>query len=142
MKFIIDTFKNRAIGFWLGFGAAVLALVAAIAYLILFLALSTVAEAERNYSAVTFVMLLLGSIGGIAIIFFKHPLLNLLPVIFLSIGAGIHLYTAIPSITDLFTGVNFYGGNQTYGIAFIIITMICAALSVLSCFLSQRKADI
>lgn len=51
-----------------------------------------------------------------------------------SASFGFVLRVAIPSLSDVWNKVNFIGGNATMGIIFSCIYLVCAVLSVVSCF--------
>lgn len=132
MKILKKFFGNRTFGFWLGLGVSLIALIADIAYV-------TAAKGDRNYSQTSFILILVGAILELAVVFTPFDFAILFPAILFSVGLGIHVYTIIPSLTDLFTKVNFYGGNQTFAIAFAVIFVICTLGAVVATFLNQRK---
>lgn len=140
MEVVKRYFSDRTAGFWLIFAASVAAIAGAIVYIAVYAALSTPALAERNFSAVSFAFMLAGGVTGLAACLFDIGLLSLIPVALFSVATGMHVYTSIPSITDLITGVNFYMGTQEYAIAFIVIFAVISIAAVISCFLPARAA--
>lgn len=127
-----NIFKDRTIAFYIGLGAAAAALIADILYIGL-------DYGDVTFSIATFAFVLIGALSEIAVVLLGWDFLILIPVVLCSIGFGIFVYTVIPSITDLFTQVNFYGGNQTLAIAFFVIFLITTLCSIVTVFFNQKS---
>ena len=127
-------FKDRTIGFYLCLGAAVIALISSIIFI-------AVDYGDITFSTVAFVLMLIGALSTVAVIFTDFKFVTIIPVLFYSIALGVHVYTVVPSLTDLFTGVVFYGGNQGIAIAFTIIFAIATIAAIASSFMAQKKTE-
>lgn len=50
-----------------------------------------------------------------------------------------HLYIGLPTLSDIWNGVNFIGGNAQAVIVYGALFAAAALLGVVSCFMSQRR---
>ena len=50
-----------------------------------------------------------------------------------------HLYIGLPTLSDIWNGVNFIGGNAQAVITFGVFFAVAAVFGVASCFMNQRK---
>lgn len=133
MKAIIfNMFKNRTAGFWVSFGAGVLAILSAIIYI-------ATDFGDPTFSTAAFALVLVAGFAQIALLAFDSSLLLLIPVALIAAGCGLHIYAAVPPITDIMNGVNLYNGNGELGIVFIVLFVLTAALATAGCFMAQRK---
>ena len=132
MNFLKNFTKDKTIGFYLAFGAALIVLITSIIFVI------SVSQ-DVTFSWITFVFILLGAACQIFAAFKAWTFLSVLSVIFYGIAVGQHFYLALETYADIWTGVNFFGGNAAAATAFGIIFVLCAFATIASCFMKQRK---
>lgn len=130
-------FKDRTWNFYMSMCVAVLAIVAAVA--LIAADRTDTGALDRTFSLWAFIFVLVGAAVQLISALFDFAALPLFPVIFYAVGTGLHVYTGIPTLTDIFTHVNFYGGNQWAVIVFGALFLLFAVLSAVNCFLEQRK---
>lgn len=134
-KLILNMFKDRTIGFWVSFAAGVLAILSAIIYI-------ATDYGDPTFSTAAFALVLVAGVVQIVVLAFNFSVLLLLPVALLAAGCGLHIYAAMPPITDIFNGVNLYGGNGELGIVFIVLFVVTAIAATVGCFMKQKKTDL
>lgn len=133
--FIKAPFKSRPVAFWIGLGAAALAIVSAI----MLIALD---YGDKTFSMDAFVCMLIGGIMFAAVVFIDMKLLPVIPGILYILGFAFELDATLPPLSDVWNGVNFIGGNAMMGLTFTIIFAVCALISIVVCFMNQgRKAQ-
>lgn len=125
-------FSARTVGFYLGFIACLAALAGAVG-------LVATDMGDRTFSWITIALMgggiVFGCINGVTDLAIA-PLLSTL-----CIGCGFcwHLYIGLPTLSDIWNGVNYIGGNaqavMVYGGSFAAAML----LSIISCFMAQRK---
>ena len=125
-------FADRTVGFWLGLAGAALALVSDLVWLI-------IDHADRTFDLVAFILILVGALSFALVVFTKFEFAPILPAIFLSVGQALALNVILPSVSDLWNGVNFIGGNGVLGAIFAVIFIVCTVLEIVSCFMKERK---
>lgn len=86
-----------------------------------------------------FVCILLGSLVGLADIFLDGGTCIWLASLLYSAAVGFHLYKGLQSVSDLWNGVNFIGGNQTMAIVFGIIFLVLAFTLIALNFFELKK---
>ena len=140
MEFVKNYFKNRTLGFWLAFGAAVLAFVSSIVYIIVYLATAGSAI-DRVFSPLTFAMMLVGSLTAVAAEQLGFWFGRLVPAAFYSVAVAYHFMQTMYTMADAITGVAFLGGNLTLALIFGILFAVAAIAHILSCFLGDKVAE-
>lgn len=135
MKNIVtNMFKNRTVGFWIAFVVGVIALLGAITY-------AVTDFGDPTFSTLGFGLLLAAGILQIVLLAVDVPVLMLVPIALIAAACGLHIYTAVPSITDVFNGIDLYGGNGILGIVFAVVFVVTALLGTVSCFMKPRKSN-
>jgi len=129
----VHPFKNRTVGYYLGLAAAAIAIVSSIL-------LVAIDHGDKTCSMEAFAMMLVGGILFVSVMFIDIKVLPVIPGVFFIIGFALELCATLPSLSDVWNGVNFIGGNAYTGLAFTIIFAVCALLSIVSNFMEQRKA--
>ena len=125
---IKDSFKERATGFWLTFGAACLAFVGALLYVI-------VDSADRTFSVIGFVFMLAGALSVLLTVFTDWKWTPAVPALLYVVGFAFTLHAMLPSLSDVWNGVNFIGGNAMAGLTFSIIFFVACIAAAVACFL-------
>ncbi len=128
MKF----FQNRTKGFWTGAAAALIFLIADVAFL-------ATNHSDRVFSWITFALILAGVVFEILVTVTDLKIMPLLSAVCFGAGLSFHLYIGFPTLSDIMTGVNFIGGNADAVIIFGVICLAGTILSAISCFCDQRK---
>lgn len=126
-----SAFKNRTVGFYIGLTAAVIALVGAILYI-------AIDASDRTFSLIAFILMLVGVAAELLVVFTDLPFMPVVSAGLYIAGFSLTLNAALPSVSDVWNGVNFIGGNATLGIIFSVTFLVCALAGIVSCFLSQR----
>ena len=134
MKTIKTFFHTKTAVYYVKLAAYAAALVGAVLYIAL-------DRGDVTYSPAAFILMLAGGAAGLLLSVLNVPAAALVPVALFSAGLGMHAYAALPSISDLFTGVVLFGGNQTMGILFIAWFAVCALVCIVCCFFKDRNAD-
>ena len=133
-EFFVKRFAHKPVGFYIGLGSAVAMLIANIAFL-------GADIGDRTFTALTFVMNLVGAAIWIVYAFIDLPLLDFMPILGAAcygVGLGKHLFLTLESLSDVWNGVNFVGGNAMLALAFALAFAICLICAVASCFMRDR----
>lgn len=79
-------------------------------------------------------MMLAGAVA--ALIHWKTGIYALLPVsgILLGVGFGVMVHDMLPSLSDVWNGVNFIGGNLTAYLIYTAISLAAAVIVIAACF--------
>ena len=130
-----NAFKNRTIGFYIGLAAAAIAFVGAVLYV-------ATDAADRTFSAAGFALMLVGAAAEIVVIFSDIKVAPLVSALLYIVGFALTVNAALPSISDVWNGVHFIGGNATLGIIFSVTFFISAAAGIVACFMNERAEKI
>lgn len=133
-KYIKNAFKKRTVGFYFTLGAAIIALVGAILYVIC-------DASDISYSSLGFTMMLVGAITVLFTVFTDFSFAPVIPSIFYSAGFALTLDGALPSLSDVWNGVNFIGGNGILATIFAGVFLIADLFAIVGCFMNQRKKE-
>lgn len=131
-------FNNRKLGFWLAFGAAAVAVVSSLAYLIIYMA-TAAEEVDRVFSWITFGFMLAGGAIGIAGELFRIRITPIVSCACFSLALANHAVEFAYPLADVLTKVPFFGGNYPLALAFVIIFGVCAVVSVAAAFMDHNK---
>ena len=125
-------FNARTVGFYFGFVAGLIALIGAIGLI------------ATDFGDITFSWITVAlAMGG-----FAFEILNcladlavapLLSAVCFGCALSWHLYIGLPTLSDIWNGVNYIGGNAKAVIVFGVIFAVATLLGIVSCFMSQRK---
>lgn len=129
--------KNKTVGFWLGFGAALALLLTDIIFI-------AVDVKDRTFSAVTFALILVGAAVEIAYFFLDFKYLDFMPLVScvcFGVALGAHWNLGLETLSDVWNGVNFVGGNAQAALGFGIVFVIGTVVAIVSCFMKQRKEN-
>lgn len=132
-KYLTSPLKNRTIGYWLGLVAAVLAIVSAIAFI------AVDYSDEKTFSLTAFIIMLVGGCSFLLVAFTKFQFAPIVPCALYIAGFSLELQATLPSLSDVWNGVNFIGGNGITGLVFTILFAVSAILSIVSNFMEQTK---
>ncbi len=133
MNFVKKYFNDRKSGFYLAFGAGVLAILSSIVYVIVYTATKG-QEMDRVFSVANLLLMLVGGIGAVVLEYFRFKFGRILPVIFYSVAFAEHLVETAYPLADKLTGVNFLGGNLTVAVIFAAVFAISAIAAVVAAF--------
>ena len=125
-------FKDRTVGFYIGLAGAVLALVSDLVWLI-------IDHADRTFDLLAFILILVGALSFALVVFTKFEFAPIIPAVLLIAGLALALNVILPSVSDLWNGVNFIGGNGVLGAIFAGIFLVCTILETVCCFMKERK---
>lgn len=131
-------FENRKLGFYLSFGAGVLAAVGAIAFVAVYM-LTAGNSVDRVFNWLTFGFLLGGGIVGVATELLSLRFGPLVAVSLMGVGFANHLVESAYPLADVLTGVPFFGGNFTLALIFAIIFGIAVIVSVIAAFMEHNE---
>lgn len=130
--------QDAKLGFWLSAIAAVVALVGAVAYVVIYMA--TAAETvDRVFSWLTFGLALGGAVITLAGETLRLPFTPILGGACFSVALANHLVETAYPLADVLTGVPFFGGNPTLAIAFSVVFGAAAVLNVIAAFMAHRN---
>jgi hypothetical protein len=116
------------------FTAAAIALIGSVLYLIL-------DHGDRTFSWLAFGLALAGAALTLLPVKTKLAFAPLLPTALYAAAFGLVLRAALPSLSDVWNGVNFIGGNATLGMTFAGVYLICGILGCAACFMNSSSAD-
>lgn len=124
--------KEKTIGFYISLVAAVASLVTDIVYIVTDMG-------DRTFSMAVFILSLFAAVLITVNVLWRNPLGLLPSAICAAAAVGIQIYVSIPTITDIFNKVNFYGGNHMAAVVFPVLHLVIAILFVIACFMKNRK---
>lgn len=125
-----NLFSSKKGGFYVGAAVAAVALIADI----LFIAFDL---QDKTFSFITFFMVLAGAAATVAELFLPFDFWPLVSTLFYGAGAGMHIYLALPTLSDVWNEVNFVGGNPVMAAVFSVIFLAVAIVSAVSCFMTR-----
>lgn len=128
-------FHNRTIGFWIGFVASLLMLVADVVFIL-------TDGTDRTFSYITFGLILAGVVCQIFVVSCDWKVMPLLCAVCFGSALSYHLFVGLPTISDVVNGVNFIGGNPTAVVVFGAIFAVGTLLTLCASFMNQRKPDL
>ena len=133
--------KDRKLGFWLAAAAAVIAIVGAAAYLIVYAGTAdpTTGEWDRVFKWLCFALMLGGGLIGCAGEALRLRIAPVLAGACYAVALGIHLVETAYPLADVLTKVPFFGGNPSIAIAFSVVFALAAVLNVVSAFMEHNK---
>ena len=133
--------KDRKPGFWLAAAAAVIAIVGAAAYLIVYAGTAdpTTGEWDRVFKWLCFALMLGGGLIGCAGEALRLRIAPVLAGACYAVALGIHLVETAYPLADVLTKVPFFGGDPTIAIAFSVVFALAAVLNVVSAFMEHNK---
>ena len=137
-EFLVSRFKGRRAGFYIGFAAAALILASDIAYI-------AALSGDRNFSALVFALMLAGSLLMLVYSLLNIKLLDFIPAlscILYRVAFGQHLSLALESLSDVWNGVNFVGGNATLGAVFIGLFFVPMVAAIVAAFMREERAEV
>lgn len=132
--------KNRFVsgktaGFYLSVAAALIMLISDIAYI-------ASDFGDRTFSFITFAFVLAGVALEFAVVFADlrfGDVMSLLSCICYGTALGMHIYLGLPTLSDIWNGVNFVGGNADAVIAFSVTFGIGTVAAVAANFMKRSK---
>lgn len=131
---MLNKFKNKSVAFYLIFSTA-----CAFALLdVIFIACD---GGDRTFSYLTFAMILVGSAIILSWLFLDFGFLDFMPVLGCAcygIAFAAHLKLALESLSDVWNGVNFVGGNATAGMVFAGLFFGLLCVTAVCCFLGVK----
>lgn len=135
-EFLVKRFKGRGIGFYIGLASAVLMLVFSIVYI-------AVDSSDRTFSILTFALALVGAVIWIAYTLLDFKFLDFLPILSCAcygVAFAQHLRLGLETLSDVWNGVNFVGGNPTMAITFIVLFGIGMITALVAAFMKEDKS--
>ncbi len=124
------SFKDRGSSFYFGCVVTLCAWAAAVAYLVTDLG-------DITFSWIAFALLAVGGGCIFAASLLKKGWLLLVGSLGCSAALGEMLRVGLPSVSDLWNGVTFIGGNGKLALVFIAVLAVVAVLSCILCFLPK-----
>jgi len=134
-------FKNRKLGFYLTFGAACLAVLAAAAYLIVYAGTADPVSGnwDRVFSWLTFGFLLGGAAVSLCGELFRIRIVPIAAAALYGVALANHLVETAYPLADVLTRVPFFGGNPTLAIAFAAVFLIVAIVHTVGAFMEHNN---
>ena len=131
-------FENKPLGFFLSFGAAIVAAVGAVAFVAVYM-LTAGDSVDRVFNWVTMGFILGGGAVGILTEILGLRFGPLLTASLLSVGFANHLVELAYPLADVLTGVPFFGGNFTLALIFAIIFGVAVICTVIAAFMEHTR---
>lgn len=129
------SFKNKTAGFYVGIAAAIFMLISDILYIALDFG-------DRTFSYLTFFLIMAAAVIDILMYIIDKPVLDAASVItcaMYGVGFGKLLHLVLPTLSDVWNGVNFVGGNPKSAVLFSALFFIGTIAAIASRFMQQRK---
>lgn len=130
--------QDAKLGFWFSAAAALIALVGAVAYVIIYMA-SAGETVDRVFSWLTFGLMLGGAVITLAGEALRLPFTPILGGACFAVALANHLVETAYPLADVLTGVPFFGGNPVLAITFSVVFGLAALLNVIGAFMAHRK---
>ncbi len=86
--------------------------------------------------------MIVGALSFLLVAFFDFKFLTLIPCLLYIAGFCLSLQATLPSLSDVWNGVNFIGGNGLVSLPFTVCFGVSAILSIVSCFMKQYRNTI
>lgn len=131
----LQLFRDRTPAFWVALAASAAMLVADIAYLALD------GGDTVTFSWFNFCMILAGALCFAVPTVFDFPSAAVLTVGLASFGTASLLAMSLESLSDIWNGVNFVGGNAVMSAVFAGIFLACVLTVAVTCFFPQTKTE-
>lgn len=132
MGILKRVFDGRGGMFYAELAAALVAAVCAVYY-------AVQSNIDGCFSLLYF-LLMLGGILAIAVhCFVRLDLLTPVSGALFGAAFGVMLYCMLPSLSDVWNGVNFIGGNLTAYIVYTAMTLVSAVAVIVCCFAGTEK---
>lgn len=129
-----NAFKDRTVGFYVTLSAAIIAFIGTLLYLI-------TDGTDRTFSLGAFLFLLIGAISVALTVFTDLKFAPVIPSVLYTAGLAMCLRVVLPSLSDVWNGVHFIGGNAVLGTIFAAIFLVADVCSITACFMEQRKFE-
>lgn len=133
-EFLEKRFKGKSIGFYIGLAASALMLVFDIIYI-------AADFGDRTFSVAAFVLILLGVAVEVVYALLDIKILDFLPFIICvlyGVAFGHISMLGLETLSDVWNGVNFIGGNPAMAITFIVLFAVGTIASVTAAFTDKR----
>lgn len=129
-------FQHRKLGFWLTIGAACIAFVGSIAYLISYALTAdpVTGEWDRVFKWAVFLLMLGGSLIACGGELLRLRFVPILSAVAYGLALAMHLVETAYPLADVLTKVPFFGGNPTLAITFSILFAIVAVVHIIAAF--------
>lgn len=127
--------KDKSVGFYLLLTAAVVGFVCVIYYVIQ-------SNMDDCFNVAFFLLVLFGIIAAVASQTVPVKYMDsLVPVaaILWGMAFGIMVNNMLPTMSDVWNGVNFIGGNLSAYIVYTVLAFITAVLGIVACFMGTQK---
>ena len=134
---MINLFKNKSIGFFVGLGGGVVGLITTIIYLAYTLTVGL-------FAPEVFVLLLLATLSTIPGVFLDWKFLPLIPVILFSLALGFHLCDRVTMFQEMINkiyGMNEKGAILGVVILLLVLNLVSVAASLVAAFTSRERKD-
>lgn len=131
--------KDRKAGFYISLAAALVALVGAVSYLIVYFVTRDPVTGtwDRVFRLGVFGVMLGGAVVSVAGEFFRLHFAPIIAGVLFGLGLATHLTQAAYPIADVLTRVQFFGGNVTLAIVFSAIFAAAVILHVVAAFFGR-----
>lgn len=127
-----EIFADRKPGFWIQNAAAAVAIVGSIYYVIQ-------SNIDQCFNPLFFILMLIGVVCVVMQFLIRFDFLTVLAGISWGVSLGVMVNNMLPSMSDVWNGVNFIGGNLTAYIVYTVFAFICAVLGIIACFWGTEK---
>lgn len=134
-EFFQKRFVDRPVTFYIGFAAALYMLLTSIIF-------AGAAAGDRNFSVMVLLLNIFGAVIWIAYVLLDFKFLDFMPALACAcygVAFGQHLFLTLESLSDVWNGVNFVGGNAYLALAFAIVFAVGMIISIAMCFMRDRK---
>ena len=133
-------FENRKPGFWLALGAACVAFIGSIAYLIAYACTADPVTGtwDRVFKWLVFALMLGGALISLAGEALRLRFVPVVSIAAYGIGLALHLVETAYPLADVLTKVPFFGGSPTLAVTFAVLFAIAAVVHVISAFMEHN----
>lgn len=131
MNALFSKLKTRPALFFINIAFALIAILSAV----IFAAVDS--DNAATFSVAVVIVMICGGVVQIAAEFVPLSFMPLAATVLYAAAVGLHIDAILVSLSDMWTGVNIYHGNNEIAVAFAVIFVACAVESVVSCFMHE-----
>lgn len=125
--------QKRTVVYYLGIAIALFAILSGLSYYFY-------DYGDKTFADEAVVLMVLGGVLYLLLVtLLPFQFVPMIPAILYTAAFGYALTATLPSLSDVWNGVNFIGGFAFMGLFYTIRFFLCAVFSIVSCFFSYRK---
>lgn len=129
---MMELLKNKTMTFYIGLVGALIAMITDVVFVI-------GDHADRTFSVLAFILMLLGALVYAVWLVKDFKFIPLVSGGLFVGGFAVELYTVLPSLSDVWNGVNFIGGNAVFGSIVMGLFLVSTICMIIACFGDRER---